>query len=104
MGLIVGPNSFISWWVFAVPKRLYLWGMRVVGMVGDTFAVKQMATHIGEPIFQDPTWQGRLIGIFIRFFRLIVGLLLEGVFFVLVCAVVIGWYLLPFLAVYEVIR
>lgn len=63
-----------------------------------------MAEHINEAIFQDPTWQGRLIGIFIRIFRIFLGLIVLAILSAIVVAVIASWYALPFFAVWMVAR
>lgn len=73
-------------------------------MVADTFAIRSMAEHINEAIFQDPTWQGRLIGIFIRIFRIFLGLIVLAILSAIVAAVIASWYALPFFAVWMVAR
>jgi len=87
-----------------MPKRLVLAGKNFLSMVADTFAIKSMTEHIGEAIFQDPTWQGRLIGIFIRIFRIFLGLIVEAILALAVLCVIMAWYALPFFAFWMVVR
>lgn len=81
-------------------RKAYMW----VQTVGNVFGVKEMAEHIGQPIFQDPTWQGRLIGIGIRIVRLLVGLFAEGLFLMVAVVLVVAWFALPFVAIYGMVR
>lgn len=76
----------------------------MVSLVGDAFAVKQMLQHINEPIFQDPTWQGRMIGIGIRIMRIIIGLFAEGVATVVMGMALAFWYLFPLLALWGIFK
>ena len=84
----------------AIWRKGYIW----VQTVGSIFGVKEMAEHLGQPIFQDPTWQGRLIGIGIRIIRLLVGLFAEGLFLLAVLVCVLAWYILPFVALYGMVK
>jgi hypothetical protein len=92
------------WWAWNLPKRLVLAGKNFLSIVADTFAIKSMATHINEAIFQDPTWQGRLIGIFIRIFRIFLGLIVLAILLVIVATAVATWYALPFFAIWMIAR
>lgn len=104
IGLLFGQFGFVHWWVIGIPTALWRRGYIWIQTVGNVFAVKDMAQHLGEPIFQDPTWQGRLIGIFIRIFRLIVGLFAEALFTAFVLILILVWYVLPFAAMYGMVR
>jgi hypothetical protein len=92
------------WWAWNLPKRLVLAGKNFLTIIADTFAIKSMATHINEAIFQDPTWQGRLIGIFIRIFRIFLGLLVLAILAVLAVVLILVWYVLPFFAIWMIIK
>lgn len=104
MGLITGQFGFFNWWARLTPLRIIEWGKGLVSIVADVFAIKAMSTHLGEAIFQDPTWQGRMIGILIRLARIGIGTLAEIVTLLLVGLVLIGWYILPVVAVVGVLK
>ncbi len=104
MGLIAGQFGFINWWARLFPLRIIEWGKGLVALVADVFAVKAMATHLGEAIFQDPTWQGRLIGVAIRLARIGVGAFAELTTIIFVGCVLIGWYVLPLIAIAGVVK
>lgn len=104
MELLTGQFGFVMWWAVMVPGRLWRAGDKWIKTAGEIFAVKEMVQHLGEPIFQDPTWQGRLIGIVIRLIRLVVGLVGQFLFLCAVVVVIGLWYLFPLLAIYEVVK
>lgn len=104
MELIIGKYGFISWWAFIMPQRLWDAGYKFMQTAADIFAIKEMAQHIGESIFQDPTWQGRLIGIGIRIMRIIFGVFAESIFVIMTLSVVVLWYMFPIIAVYGVAK
>ncbi len=104
MALIVGKFGFFNWWLVLFPLRIVEWGKGLVSVVTDVFAIKAMASHLGEAIFQDPTWQGRMIGILIRFVRIGTGAFAVILTTLLAGCVLIGWYLLPVVALLGVVR
>lgn len=104
MNLLTGQFGFLRWWTVLLPQAIIAKGRRSVSLVGDAFAVKQMLQHINEPIFQDPTWQGRLIGIGIRIMRIVIGLLAEGVTTLALGALLVLWYLFPLIALWGILR
>ncbi len=103
MELVLGQFGFVRWWAVLIPQRIWLWGKRVIWLVGDAFAVQAMVTHWGQAIFQDPTWQGRIIGILIRTVRIVIGLFAQGITVLLVIAALAAWYLFPLVALFKVI-
>jgi len=104
MELIAGQFGFFRWWMVQFPLRIVEGGKKWAALVADVFAIKPMLQHLGESIFQDPTWQGRLIGIAIRLGRIGIGLFAQLMVFVVTGAVLILWYLLPILALWGIIR
>ncbi len=104
LSLIVGESGFVRWWGVIIPKRIWRAGLELIGLVGDVFAIQAMSHHLGEAIFQDPTWQGRLIGIFIRLIRIIIGLFGEAMVFLFLAVTLSLWYVLPFFFIFEVIK
>ena len=104
MGLITGQYGFFNWWLRLFPLRIVEWGKGLVSIVADVFAIKAMSTHLGEAIFQDPTWQGRMIGILIRLARIGTGAFAEMLTLLLVGLVLVGWYILPLVALVGVVK
>lgn len=98
MSLLTGRYGFLHWWAVLVPTQIVEQGKQSIASVGDAFAMKAMLQHMGEPIFQDPTWQGRLIGIGIRIIRVGIGLFAEMLTFIAVGVVLLVWYLFPLIA------
>ncbi len=98
MGLLYGEHGFLQWWAVRIPSQIVAMGKRMVFLVGDVFAIQSMVQHITEPIFQDPTWQGRLIGIAIRVSRIVIGLLGQLFAIVFTIVLLVLWYGFPLLA------
>ncbi len=101
MDVLFGEFGFVRWWTVRFPEQIYAFGKRTVGLVGDAFGVKSMLEHITEPIFQDRTWQGRIIGVAIRSLRVLLGLFVEGLFVVFFGLLIVLWYLFPFIAIWK---
>lgn len=104
MDLIIGQHGFFNWWAALMPAKIVDGGRNIMNLVADAFAVKAMATHINEPIFQDPTWQGRLIGIGIRIIRIICGLFAQFLVLLATGFAVLLWYVFPILALWGIIK
>lgn len=67
-------------------------------------AVVSTLKNIGKPLFQDYSRAGRIIGILMRLARAAAGSLVQVVVLVFYLILLIGWYMLPFYLLYQIIR
>ncbi len=67
-------------------------------------AVISTLKNITKPLFQDYTREGRIIGIFLRLGRIVIGSVVQVLLFGFYCAVLVLWYIVPFYLTYQIIR
>lgn len=67
-------------------------------------AVVSTLKNITKPLFQDYTREGRIIGIFLRLGRIVIGSIIQVILFGFYCAVLVIWYIVPFYLIYQIIR
>ncbi len=94
---------FIFWYYQGL---LWFWrkAIEIISNFEATFAVRLMFKHITEPIFQDYTRAGRLLGILIRLLRIVVGLLFYLAIIIIFSIMAIIWVLLPIFAVWQIFK
>ncbi len=66
-------------------------------------AVQSTWKNIGKPLFQDYTFQGKIIGFFFRLFRILGGLFLYAVIGIIYAALYLLWILLPILSIVSIL-
>src|SRR3990167_1987507 len=72
---ISGFRGFLVFWFEAGPIWFWNQSFETLNKLESIFAVRLMFQHLTEPIFQDYSRAGRLIGFFVRLFRIGFGLL-----------------------------
>jgi len=87
--------TFINWYYRNLTVGLMGVLLDLFGTVAEMFAIPIMAKHIFEPLYQDYSYTGRIIGFFIRSGRIVLGLIVEFIFLVLIGLVALFWVLLP---------
>jgi hypothetical protein len=95
-------HLFQLWYLQSGPWVLnrYLGTVRIFD---GTFALKDTWKNISRPLFQDYTWQGRLIGVGLRLFRIGLGALIYTLTAVIYAVSWILWLLLPVIFVVSII-
>jgi hypothetical protein len=58
------------WFIQSAPWAIHRY-LGTVRTLDNTFAVGDTWRNIGRPLFQDYTWQGRIIGVFLRILRIL---------------------------------
>lgn len=71
-------------------------------LIADKFAIPAMLAHISEPLYQDYTYAGRIIGFFIRSGRIILGLIVEFIIIIFFGLLVLVWLVLPIVIVFKI--
>lgn len=74
---------------------------RSLSILEGTIAVSETIRNLGKPLFQDYTWQGRLIGFFLRLFRIVFGLIAYGFIAVGHLIVYVFFLVSPFIFAYS---
>jgi hypothetical protein len=70
--------AFLSYWYFTSPARYLFAVRRLLRTLEETIAIQETAQHIAEPLFQDYSRQGRIVGFFFRLGRILAGVFLYG--------------------------
>jgi len=95
--------TFFQWYYVTLSAGLIEIGRDWFALIASQFAISAMWQNISQPLYQDYTWSGRIIGFFIRLGRIALGLLIEGIILVLLLLIFVLWLILPLLAVYKII-
>ncbi len=85
---------FRLWYIESAP---WAW-QRYLGILrtfDGTFAIKDTWRNISRPLFQDYTWQGRIIGVFLRLARIGLALFIYLLTALISVAVYLAWLVLP---------
>jgi|GEM_PF-3528200 len=93
---------FRFWYVESFPKA-WAYYLKTIGSFESQIAVESTWHNMGKPLFQDYTFQGKIIGFFFRIFRILLGLIL---YFFIACLALIAyilWIILPILCVMSLI-
>lgn len=86
------------WYLRSIPWAWERYRHNVAQLEG-VIAVKATARNLGQPLFQDFTFAGRLIGFFLRIIRIGIGLLLYFLIAIAHAVIFLFWLCLPVLAV-----
>src|SRR5258708_6648176 len=96
-------QHLITYWYLESPARFYSAYRQTVQTLDGTFSVRDTLRNISKPIFQDYTYQGRIIGVLLRLARVVVALFL----FLLTALVYAGafliWLFFPLICVVSII-
>jgi len=85
-------SFFTDWYIF-IPR---IYWKKVFWFFKDldrSLALKAMARNWFRPLYQDYNIAGLLIGIFIRTFWIIIGLVFYIIFFIIATVIFLGWLL-----------
>jgi ATP-dependent Clp protease ATP-binding subunit ClpA len=89
------PNEFLFWWLARAPKIIFLTGKRVLILVNNSLSFTLNVRLIFTPLFGDFTLVGRLIGINIRIFQVVFGLIFMLTLASLLLLLPIVWLVAP---------
>ena len=92
-------DHLLKLWYVSSPNSAWQFYLRIVGELEGSVGVRDMLRNIRQPLFQDYTWQGRLIGLIMRLARISFGLILYFLMAILGAVIFLIWLLFPFLCV-----
>lgn len=96
-------GQFIRYWYLESPARFYAAFLAVCQMFEDTLAVKDTIRNITKPLFQDYTYQGRLIGFMLRLARIGLGVFIFTLLGFAYLFLFVGWILFPILCLLSLV-
>jgi hypothetical protein len=82
------------WYVASGPWVIQRY-LTTIRIFDGTFAVRDTWKNMSRPLFQDYTWQGRIIGVFLRLFRIGVAAIIYFTAAVFYLIVYLIWLLFP---------
>lgn len=84
------------------PLKVYsLWRSTAANFEAE-LAVIPTAKNITKPLFQDYSREGRIIGIFLRLGRIVIGSLIQIILAVAFSVLAVAWMLLPLYVAYQI--
>lgn len=92
-------DHLLKLWYVSSPNAAWQFYLRTVGALEGSVGVRDMLRNIRRPLFQDYTWQGRLIGLLIRLVRIAAGLVLYLFVAVLGAVLYLVWLAFPLLCI-----
>lgn len=95
--------TFLKWYYKTQTTNLVGILMGIFSMVSETFAIRIMLQHITEPLYQDFTRSGRVIGFLIRSGRIVIGAIVELVVILILGFLIILWLLLPAIIILKIL-
>lgn len=95
--------TFLKWYYVTLSAGLIDIGRDWFRLISSQFAIGVMWQNITQPLYQDYTYSGRIIGFLIRMARIIIGLIIEGLIIFVLVLIFILWLFLPLLALYKVL-
>ena len=94
---------FVSYWYLQSPQRFYSAYLSLLNGLEAQLAVVDMVRNISKPLFQDYTFQGRLIGVAIRVLRIIGSVFIYAVISLAYAAIYLFWLLFPILCLLSLV-
>jgi hypothetical protein len=89
--------TLLNIWYLKSPGWIYRFYLLTLGQLEVSIGVQDMAHNLRRPLFQDYTFQGRIIGLLLRLLRILAGCLL---YLLIAVAYLIGylvWLAFPFI-------
>lgn len=92
-------------------RRWYLYGARfyahkvvsILEQLDKTFALKITWRHFGEPLYQDRTIVGYVLGFIFRLIRLLLGASIYGIIILIAVLIFAAWALAPIFIIFKII-
>ena len=96
--------GFFEHWYVGGARFFWKRGLDILGALDATFAVPVTLKHLFEPLYQDRTVIGYILGFIFRTLRVLIGLGLYVVIVVSVLTLYLLWATIPIYFIYQVIR
>jgi hypothetical protein len=90
------------WYVQSAPWAVSRY-VTTVRTLDGTFAVVDTFRNLGRPLYQDYTWQGRVIGVFLRLARIGFGIIMYVLAAVVYFIAYLMWLALPFIFIAAIV-
>lgn len=94
-------SSFIRHWYLGGFKIFSHFFISTLERMDRFFALKISLRHFFDPLYQDATIIGKVLGPFFRFFRIILGGVMYAFLFIFVAIGFLFWAAIPFILVFE---
>lgn len=91
--------TFLTWYYVNQTKNVFAIFLGFFTYVADFFAIPMMIKHLWEPLYQDYTYSGRVIGFLIRSGRIVLGIFVQLMFIILFGFLMLVWLLLPLIII-----
>jgi len=89
--------NFFLWWYLINGRKIFEGMIANWGYSLESLKIVPMLNNFFMPLFQDYTWEGKLIAIPFRFIWVIFGLLFQFVYSILLIFVFVIYLLIPFI-------
>lgn len=96
--------SFFDHWYRGGTHFFWARTMGILTGLDGTFAVVLTVRHLFEPLYQDRTFIGYVLGFIFRVLRVALGLLTYLIVAAAALVLYIGWILLPAFSLYKVLE
>ena len=96
-------QTVLQFWFLASGPWAWEHYIRSVAAFDSRIALTTTLKNLDKPLFQDYTWQGRLIGFFFRLVRICFGLVLYGLTAVVYAVAYLIWLAFPFICVLAIV-
>lgn len=97
-------RHFLLWLFLDMPINIYQGWSKTASSFEAQIAVITTAQNLGKPLFQDYTREGRMIGFFMRLFRIAIGILVQIIILLLFIALLFLWMIMPFYIAWQIGR
>lgn len=92
-------HFFWNYWYLQSFSRFFASLEETISTLDNTFAVKDTARNMDKPLFQDYTFQGRIIGVVLRVFRIVFGVMAFGIAGMAYIIFYLIWLLFPLICI-----
>lgn len=94
--------TFFKWYYMFQTRQIYAAFNDIFQLISGTFDIPMMIKHIGEPLYQDYTYQGRAIGFLIRTGRILLGLFTQFILLIILAVLMLLWLVLPVVIIFKI--
>lgn len=96
--------NFIKHWYVTSFKIYFDFLVSFFEKLDRFWALKITYRHLFKPLYQDRSLIGYFLGFVFRAFRLVFGGFFYVVLFIIAVFIFMGWALIPFFAIYQIIK
>lgn len=96
-------QELFSFWFVESGPRAIAWYRRVIAGFESNLAIATTAKNLSKPLFQDYTFQGRVIGFGFRLLRIFFGSILYAVIAGFAVVIYLLWLVFPILCIVAIV-